>query len=326
MKYGWLAAWFLLPGLAMAACNEGANEGLGPVMVRSESPAQALRLTPMPRDPYLLCAGQQQFRAMSSVVAIWSKSAAPPDYLFNYEMLDVHLALAGGLDGGWAYEFSYDDRRPVVAGLRPLVIAFHNALGLSNDGRGQRSTSETLIDIPSYGVHLDGHNVSLLARAFQITLSRQLIRNHAWLPTTALSVTVRKALVSDSPFENGAVDVDGELSMALPLRNDFVYGDLAYTEFGNNHLINVPLESHEFVGMLGYEWTLAGNSALIGQYLYSQGVVKNLGDLSNSSHEVYLGYKRRLTAMTWEFGIIENLAPYNNSPDFGLNFGLTYDL
>ncbi len=325
MKYGWLLGWLLLPGLAIAACNDGVNEGLGPLMIRSESPAQALRLTPMPRDPYLLCDGDRQIQAMTSVVAIWSLSNNPPTYLFDYEMLDTHLAFDGGLAGGWAYEVSYDDRRPVNVGLREVVMAFHSAVGMGNDGRDQQPSGETRISIPSYGVNISSGR-SLTARAFQFTLSRQLIRGHAWLPTTAVSLVVRKALVSDSPFENGAVDVGGELSMALPVRDDFIYADAAYSEFGTDHFLNVPLESHEFVGMLGYQWTLKERSAIIGQYLYSQGVVKNLGDLSQSSHEIYLGYKRRSGSATWQLGIIENLAPYNNSPDFGLNFGLIYDL
>lgn len=316
----------LLPGLAAAACGDGANEGLGPVMIRSESPAAALRLTPMPRDPYLLCAGEKQFQAMVNLVTIWSKNDAPPAYLFDLQMLDTHIALDGGLAGGWAYEFSYDDRRPVEVGLNHLVTTFHRAVGIGNDGRDQVPYDETVISIPSYGVYLNGHNASLLARAFQLTLSRQLIRDHPWLPTTAVSVTVRKSLVSDSPFENGEVDVDGELSMALPIHDDFLYGDLAYTSFGSDHMLGVPLESHQYVGMLGYEWTLREHSAIIGQYLYSEGVVKNLGDLSLPSHELYLGYKRRSAATTWEFGIIENLAPYNNSPDFGFSLGLIHDL
>jgi nucleoside-diphosphate-sugar epimerase len=54
-------------------------------------------------------------------------------------------------------------------------------------------------------------------------------------------------------------------------------------------------------------------------------VAKDLGDFSQNSNEITLGWKWELADRTvFEFGLIENILNFNNSPDFGVHAGLTF--
>jgi hypothetical protein len=326
MKAWWfLLPWSLFTGAAQA-CHDNVIRGLGPIMVRSEAPTQALRLTPMPRDPHLLCPSESQFRFMANVVSVWARETKPPTYLLDYQMLDTRVAYVAGLADGWAYEVSYNDRRMVKVGIDQLAIAFHDLIGFSNDGHDEVERDDIRISIPSYGVEMDEENTPLYARSFEATLSRHLVDGNGALPDSALSLTVRKSLQSDSPFENGGVDTGLELSMAWPMGRNFLYMNLAYTLFGTSKFVAIPLKDKQFVGMAAYEWRVEHDESFLMQYLYTEGVVGNLGNLSEPAHELYIGYKWRLPEVTVELGLIENLFIYNNSPDFGFSFGLVYPL
>lgn len=322
--------WFLLPWSLFAtgaqACHDSVIRGLGPIMVRSEAPTQVLRLTPMPRDPHLLCANESQLRFMANVVSVWARETKPPTYLLDYQMLDTRVAYAAGLAEDWAYEVSYNDRRIVKVGIDQIAITFHDLIGFSNDGHDEVERDDIRISIPSYGIEMNDRNTPLYARSFEATLSRHLTEGGHGMPDSALSLTVRKSLQSASPFENGSVDAGIELSTAWPMGRNFLYMNLAYTLFGSSKFVAIPLKDKQFVGMAAYEWRVVHDESFLMQYLYTEGVVGNLGNLSEPAHELYIGYKWRLPEATVELGLIENLFIYNNSPDFGFSFGLVYPL
>ena len=64
--------------------------------------------------------------------------------------------------------------------------------------------------------------------------------------------------------------------------------------------------------------------SLLIQYLVSEGVAEDLGEISKPSHEVTLGWKGEVRKGTVvEVGLIENVITYDNSPDFGVHAGFT---
>ncbi len=319
------ALWLsLLPGTALA-CHEAADRGFGPIMIRSESPAQSLRLTPMPRDPNLLCAGEHELRVMYNVVSIWARQLEEPTYLLDFQMADTRVALTGGINDEWAYDLSYNDRRMVKVGLDEITFAFHGLFGIDNAGHDQVPHDDIHISVPSYGVDVTDKNTPLYSRSFELTLSRRLSQHHGGMPTAAASITVRKSLNSASPFENGEIDRGVELHLAWPSRENFLYANFAYTWFGAENFLNIPMRNEQFVGMLAYEWRIRPERSFITQYMYSQGVVRGLPGLTDPSHEVYFGYKWRTHSGTSvELGLIENIIRDDNSPDFGFAFGLVH--
>ena len=50
-----------------------------------------------------------------------------------------------------------------------------------------------------------------------------------------------------------------------------------------------------------------------------------MGSFSTNSHEITLGWKWEfVNNVVLEFGLIENLINFENSPDFGIHAGLTW--
>ncbi|TNF73278.1 MAG: DUF3187 family protein, partial [Bacteroidetes bacterium] len=61
---------------------------------------------------------------------------------------------------------------------------------------------------------------------------------------------------------------------------------------------------------------------LLGQYMFNEAVIKDLGKWSDPSHEINLGFKWKVSrGGTLEFALVENLFTFDNSPDFGIHAG-----
>ena len=298
-------------------------QGLGPLMIRSQSPAQALRFTPVARNPYLPASGQSQLRAMSNVSNIW---ANPDDhqYFLDYDTRDIRLAMAFGLPAGWAIEFAINDLRIIHSGLDQLTSEFHDLFDIDQNGRGDVPKNDTRISFPAYGVELDRSDVKGLTRSIDATLSKVLVKEKSSVPAVSLSGTIRYELRDDGPVEEGAIDLGLIAGLAKRLGQNYMYLNIGYTHFGSSKFITIPLEKTQLNGMLAYEWRTRPNQALLLQYSYSEGVVKDLGELSQASHEISLGYKWRLKHFMWELSINENIINYENSPDVGFTLGLVY--
>jgi hypothetical protein len=73
------------------------------------------------------------------------------------------------------------------------------------------------------------------------------------------------------------------------------------------------------------EWRFTPWMSLLIQYLVSEGVAEDLGEISKPSHEVTLGWKGEVKKGTVvEVGLIENVITYGNSPDFGIHLGVKH--
>ena len=58
----------------------------------------------------------------------------------------------------------------------------------------------------------------------------------------------------------------------------------------------------------------------------SRAVARTRFPYDEPAHEIGLGVHRRVGARTWlEFGLVENAVQIDNSPDFGLHFGLRHE-
>ncbi len=71
------------------------------------------------------------------------------------------------------------------------------------------------------------------------------------------------------------------------------------------------------------EWRYGLRQSMVVQYLVTEGLIDDLGALSELSHEITLGWKRELHPRTvLEIGMIENVYEFDNTPDFGFQFSI----
>jgi hypothetical protein len=105
----------------------------------------------------------------------------------------------------------------------------------------------------------------------------------------------------------------------------YLYGSLGFGYFGSEHQAGIRYRPTQLSALGAAEWRFDTSLSLILQYLVTQGVVDSLGPFSTNSHEITLGWKGELTdRVVFEFGLIENLINFSNSPDFGLHAGVMF--
>jgi hypothetical protein len=297
---------------------------LGPLTIRSLSPAQALRLAPIPRSPYGLPDGQTEIHVNAAAASIFIED--PQHYLMDFHFTDSRLAVSRGFDNGWSAEIAFNDRRIVSTNLDEITEEFHDLFGISQNGRSDVPRNDTRLRVLDHGVDLGREIRGSFSQSLELSVQKVLIDKAVNWPALAVNLNMSYETLGDGVIEQGSVDYGVQFSMAQKYAPGYAYANLSLTRFGSDESLGIPLEEHQYSGMLGYEFTHSANQAFIVQYLFSQGVVKNLGALADVSHEIHLGYKWRSRQLLWQAGLVENIVNFDNSPDVAFTFGVTYRL
>lgn len=297
---------------------------LGPLNIRSLSPGQALRLAPLPRSPYGLPAGETELQFNIAAASVFLQS--PDVYLVDFNFLDTRLAVNHGFEYGWSAELSFNDRRIRNLNLDKVVETFHDAFGIEQNGR-DINLNQTHIEIPQYSVSFGDELNGVFSQTIGLSIQKILIDKSVEWPAVAIVLNTSLETLSDGMVEKGAFDYGMQLTMAQKQSSGYMFGNISYTFFGSDKTLGlIPLTENQFSGMLGYEFTVDRNEAFIVQYLFSDGVLINLGALDEVSHEIHLGYKWRTERNMIEVGLVENIVNFDNGPDVAFTFGVTHRL
>jgi len=297
---------------------------LGPLNIRSLSPGQALRLAPMPRSPYGLPEGKTEAQFNIAAASVFLQS--PGEYLIDFNFTDTRMAINHGFGRGWSAEVSFNDRRIVNLNLDEVVEGFHDVFGIEQNGRDE-NLSQTRVEFPLSSVSLGNELNGIFSQTVGITLQKVLIDKSVRWPALAIIFNSSVETLNDGMIEDGAIDYGIQMSLAQKKSTGYLFANLSYTKFGSDNTLEViPLSDKQFSGMFGYEFTMGTNEAFIVQYLFSEGVLEELGALADVSHEIHLGYKWRTKTNIFEVGLVENIVNFDNGPDVAFTFGLTHRL
>ncbi|RDH86065.1 MAG: hypothetical protein DIZ80_00935 [endosymbiont of Galathealinum brachiosum] len=297
---------------------------LGPLTIRSLSPAQSLRLSPIPRSPYGLPDGQTELQFNIAAASVYSSQEGL--FILDYHFTDTRFAINQGFANNWSAEFSINERRILNAHLDQLTLEFHDLFGIDQNGRDETVKDGTHIQIPEYGIDLGNEVRGQTSQTIGISVQKVLADKSIGWPAIAVNFNMSYEMLHDGLIEHGAFDYGVQFSIAQKKSNGYAYGNLSYTEFGSDDVLGLPLKDHQFSGMFGYEFNMDHDEAFILQYLFSEGVVDGMGELSEFSHEIHIGYKWRTESYLFEAGLVENIVNFENSPDVAFTFGVTYKL
>jgi len=297
---------------------------LGPLNIRSLSPGQALRLAPIPRSPYGLPVGETELKLNIAAASVYLQS--PDIYLIDFNFTDTRLAVNHGFENGWSTELSFNDRRIRNLNLDEVVESFHDVFGIEQNGR-DINLNQTHIEIPQYSVSFADELNGVFSQTLGLSIQKVLIDKSVEWPAVAIVFNASLETLSDGMIEKGAIDYGIQLTMAQKQSAGYMFGNISYTHFGSEESLDlIPLTDKQFSGMMGYEFTLGKDEAFIVQYLFSDGVLVNLGALEDVSHEIHLGYKWRTNDNIFEVGLVENIVNFDNGPDVAFTFGVTHRL
>jgi len=297
---------------------------LGPLNIRSMSPGQALRLAPLPRSPYGLPEGKTEFQLNMAAASVFLQS--PGNYLVDFNFIDTRIAVNRGFKNGWSTELSFNDRRIQNLYLDEFVEAFHDVFGIDQNGR-DINQNETHITIPKYSADFSNELDGAFSQTIGLSVQKVLIDKSVEWPALAIILNTSIETLSDGMIEKGAFDYGVQFSMANKKSSGYFFANISYTRFGSDKTLGlIPLTEKQLSGMLGYEFSVVRDQAIIVQYLFSEGVLKGLGALDGVSHEIHLGYKWRTDKNIYEVGLVENIINFDNGPDVAFSFGVTHRL
>ncbi len=304
------------------------NVGYGPLRLGSQSPFQSLRFGIDPRTPSTLAQGQWE----AHVTETWSNTFVyEPDkaLLLDFETLDTRLSLAYGVLDELELELEFENRTGIGGIMDRFIDAFHRTLGLTDAGRHNFPRNQFQIQISDNrgkpAISLDNSDEGSFSNALLLAVQHNLTCGTEVLPAFAYALTLRANLDNNTHI-SGRMPVEPQLSVtgSKSVWELYFYASLAFGYFGTEHIGGIDLRHTQWSGLVATEWRFDSDMSLILQYLISQGVAKDLGDFSQASNEITLGWKWELAERTvFELGFIENIINFNNSPDFGVHVGLT---
>jgi hypothetical protein len=297
--------------------------GYGPLHLSPQSPLVSLRLGLHPHPPSTLAEGEWALHWTETWVNLWSEASG--SYRIDAESLHSSLALDYGLADTLRLSLAFDTRARFGGEMDAFIQGFHDLFGIGQNGRLElpRDDFNSFFDVDGGEVRLTDDDRGTFLTSLTLTMQHNITCGTDYLPALSCAASIRRDLVQDDI--RGGDNWDGGLSVSAARRFGNVYGylSLGYAYFGEETFRGIPLQRDQWRILTAGEWHFHERQALVAQYMASEGVAVDAGDFSQWSHEVTLGWKYEPRPGTvLELGLIENIIVYDNSPDFGVHFGL----
>ncbi|NRB41187.1 MAG: DUF3187 family protein [Pseudomonadales bacterium] len=293
---------------------------LQPLELRSQSFFHALRLNTHSQNAKALNPSAAEISIFDDISSTWANS---DDFVMDFNMNDLRLNLAWGLDNGWNMIASFSERRIMNTHLDQPTISFHKAMGLGQDGRLDVAKHRSLIGIDAYAIYVDDFNHLTLSRPIELQLSKQIFDSEA----SAIAVRIISQLeTADSWTKKGSLDIAVQIDLRYQLAATALFASAAYSWLDQDDFLGLPLKNEIFMLNLGAAWAVYEHSAIQIQYQSNEGAVENMGELSAVNHEVSLGYRWQNRQWAFETAVTENLLTFYNSPDIAFHGGITYKI
>lgn len=318
------AANSLAAGQDSGRCERNACRG--PLTLRGQSAFQFLRLSLIPVGVEPLPAGSWLLNATSTWTNRWAWKKNK--YLVDAEVLRVGFAATYGVTDwlGLRIEVPFCVRGGGI--MDGFIQGFHDAFGLGQAGRDQFPKDRFEITL----WRKDGTQFGLTAEDSGIGLEDMILSSQLrvteggrYLPQAFLVLHL-KVPTGDKGDLYGSGSVDGGLSILLAKRiwKFFGYVSAQYTRFGGKEIAGIPMRDDQISVLTALEYPWCDRISLVVQELVNTGAARDFYQFSEASHEITFGCKVETVAGTvLELGLIENLFRFDNSPDFGVHFGVS---
>jgi hypothetical protein len=299
--------------------------GLGPLRIASQSPGQSLRLGLVPRAPSNLPSGSWDVYVGSTWVNFWADKS---EYQLDYEALTSELSVTYGVDSDWQVEGGLVVRTTFGGGMDGFIQGFHRSVGMGQGGRDEVEHGLTSIHIDASGsqpsLDLGKNDLQGATDAHvRATVQRTVVHDGAWHPSLALAFTAQLPIGSHDQYHGGDLDLGIDLIAAKRFGRCYGYATITFIRFGTDGVYGIELNRTNWSALAACEYRVTPTWSLIAQYLVSQGVAPDYHVFSEASHEITGGTKLAISdGISAEFGLIENLFVFDNSPDFGVHLAV----
>ena len=181
--------------------------------------------------------------------------------------------------------------------------------------------------VRGYGVEIEDSSSGLEASNLTLSVQHNITCGTETWPALSYSASLRWDAGGDAELRGSSPFSAGVSTSAARRFGDsfYTYLALGYNWHGSDESRGLPLADEQWSGLAAVEWRYAANRSWVLQYLVSEGVAADREPFDDPSNEIDLGWKWEYRPGTvLELGLIENIVEVDNSPDFGLHFGLRH--
>ena len=301
--------------------------GLGPILLRSQSPLSLLRLTPTPLQPVTTPRGD----AMVGAVVDWNNYFAldaEGRYLVDAESVGLTVGAAFGLTDRLDVHASLPIAYRGGGVLDGFVEGFESFIGRPNEDRYNDPRDRYLVRIvrpDGTVVERHGSDAGWALEDPAVGIRYQLHRGSARAPSVLLAGGLKLPFGNAEELHSSG-GVDAYLALALGQRlgpRFHLYASLAGMRYGETEVAGIDLRRSQWSFFGGLEFRRSTRTSWLLQGVVTSAGTRSYGGFAESTFEVTLGIKHLLRPdLLLEVSVLENLFVFNNSPDVGFHFGV----
>lgn len=344
---GYVTAVILAIGTFIPTPVAAQHQAFGPFEVRDQFPIKLLFLSLRPEGAALLPEGAMRLStrfAYANTYAVTRPIGDPRQPLAYYQdaPLDEYrlfvdaevLRLAVDLDWRVSYRWQFGAEIPLIIQtggfLDSTIEGFHRLFRLSNGGREETPRNDYGVFVTRLGRFRVAHDRAPPIRFGDLVLrvKSPLFSGRGRWPVVSLHGAIK---LPTGRFKHltgsGGVDTQVALFVLKSAGRTLAFHyNAAYTFLGqpSGHY-GFPVRSIAS-HMLAIEYLATSRLSVITQILANTSLFPKgrLGPLDRTAYEINAGIKYALTPATlFEISLIENLSQYQNTPDIGLQAGVS---
>lgn len=296
------------------------DDGFGPVQGYTQSPFHTNNLSPQLRSGFSMPTSHYEIYTAGVISSIW---AVTDKYELDYYQNQIALGAKRQLSSNWQLDLHYRWNYAGNNHLDSPTKKFHDFFGLEQNGRDNVENHRFVIDMPEYGIQLEGFRGETLSHALTGYLQYQLytLPHHgASFGFSLYYNDTSHGIFSSSDFEQ-----------AIQINYGYVRGahsldTTAAVTFRNTPTVFEQMPYRDRTWMVGasYRYRLYDRHTLIAQLAVLQGVTDDDGEFSEPSTEFTYGYRYTLKNTAVELTAVENMFNADNSTDIAFGIAFRY--
>ncbi|MDC0609700.1 DUF3187 family protein [Vibrio sp.] len=292
----------------------------GPLELYSQAPLQVNALTTQLRSGFSLPINTKEIGVSGTASSVWANT---PEYSADYYQNQLFVGSKWQVNDDWQVALNYRWNVAADNKLDHLTVAFHDLLGISQNGRNQVDKDRFYLSYPEYDESEQGFEGETLSSAITGYAQYQLFTTtHHGL---SFGASVYYNDINHSIFSNTRFEQAIQLNYSYR-RNHHHLDMLAGLSFHHpqGHWRRFPYKDTSGAFGLSYQYNITPHHDFIAEYHAFEGISYGANDFSSPSNEIVVGYRYKLTSSAIELSMIENIFNMNNSSDIA--FTLAYRL
>lgn len=312
-----LLTWYILITTTQSLANSRT-----PLLLRSQTLAQFFRGAPNSPAFTSLEPGKLIFKANRSYATYWGLEKR---YILDGESIDDNAQIHLGIIPDLLITLELSQRQFTKLPMDDVSVKFHQIFGIPQNARTDDRRNDTRFSVPDYGLELNqDDNNRPISQQLGLKVEKHL--NFSYANRLAITLEVSQENSKYSLIRKGAQDFGLQLGYRRIFPSGYAYAMASGMIFDGSQDTTLYLRSRQASFLLGGAWITDNLGQFLIQGLISESPFIDLGQLSRYSYEVHLGYRRTWGNLDFELGLIENIIWPYNTPDWGLSFGICYQI